>query len=314
WYGPHPARGGCRGRQAYLAGLDLQADPLAGHSVPEPRVDPTLAGPQHRDRFGHLGELAVHAAGEHALAPVGRRRPHHGHVRGRQHRPGHGQIPGVGGGVRDDLVAVADQQRPVGFEHRLGAGLVLGGTVERHGHQLGDCSPVGRGALADLVRIVGTGGGAAGADPVGHSGDLAHSQGIPGAQPIGEWISGLGYPRIVVHGQREQFHRGVAPVPPRAATSDTPTPAPDAWGWPADTGLPPARDEAAPVRGSRPSGDRLMEQYRGLIVRRRWRRLRNGAGWTWGGLLFMLFAWGIWAISLRGGDLLTPVIALVLVC
>lgn len=52
---------------------------------------------------------------------------------------------------------------------------------------------------------------------------------------------------------------------------------------------------------------------RGMIVRRRWRRLRAGAGWTWTGASFLLVCWGIWVVSVRGTNLAGPVIGLVLV-
>jgi Mn2+/Fe2+ NRAMP family transporter len=50
-----------------------------------------------------------------------------------------------------------------------------------------------------------------------------------------------------------------------------------------------------------------------MIVRRRWRRLRSGAGWTWTGLSFLLVCWLIWAVSVRGGDPIGPLLALVMV-
>jgi hypothetical protein len=50
-----------------------------------------------------------------------------------------------------------------------------------------------------------------------------------------------------------------------------------------------------------------------MVVRRRWRRLRAGAGWTWSGLTFVLVCWGIWAVSVRGTDVVGPVVGLVLV-
>lgn len=103
-------------------------------------------------------------------------------------------------------------------------------------------------------------------------------------------------------------------MPPRVVAPDTSDPAWDDWPRAADHGLSPTLEDAPRVRAPRPSGDHLLPPSRGLIVRRRWRRLRNGAAWTWGGLLFLLFCWGIWTISLRGSDLLGPMIALVVVC
>ncbi|QSB16005.1 DNA-directed RNA polymerase II [Natronosporangium hydrolyticum] len=52
---------------------------------------------------------------------------------------------------------------------------------------------------------------------------------------------------------------------------------------------------------------------RGMVVRRRWRQLRAGAGWSWTGLTIVLICWGIWTISVRGTELLGPVIGLCLV-
>jgi hypothetical protein len=52
---------------------------------------------------------------------------------------------------------------------------------------------------------------------------------------------------------------------------------------------------------------------RGMIVRRRWRSLRSGAGWSWTGGSFLLVCWGIWVVSVRGTDLAVPLIGLVLV-
>lgn len=55
------------------------------------------------------------------------------------------------------------------------------------------------------------------------------------------------------------------------------------------------------------------ELPRGLVVRRRWRRLRAGAGWSWAGLTMVVICWGIWAISVRGTDVVGPVLGLGLV-
>lgn len=128
---------------------------------------------------------------------------------------------------------------------------------------------------------------------------------------------------------REQgFNRGVAsvpqrPTPVRAETGsfpvvDYPT------GFPYPTNVSPAGHQVAtpsptrtdpPVRPARrsPPGRVPPLAPSGLIVRRRWRRLRAGAGWTWTGLLVIFFCWGIWAVSIRGNDLIGPVIGLLVV-
>lgn len=43
------------------------------------------------------------------------------------------------------------------------------------------------------------------------------------------------------------------------------------------------------------------------------RQLKRGGEWSAAGGLFAFVCWGIWAISERGGSLVTPVVALVLV-
>lgn len=63
---------------------------------------------------------------------------------------------------------------------------------------------------------------------------------------------------------------------------------------------------ARPRRAPRPP-------ERGLIVRRRWTRLRAGAGWTWTGITIVLVCWGIWAVSIRGTDMVAPTLGLGLV-
>lgn len=108
--------------------------------------------------------------------------------------------------------------------------------------------------------------------------------------------------------REQQFYRGVASVPQRQAAA-----LPDTGSYPPVEASPPTLDDQP--RPVRPASRRHPPQPEpGLIVRRRWRRLRAGAPWTWSGLLTLLFCWGIWAVSLRGGDLLGPVIALVVVC
>jgi hypothetical protein len=48
-------------------------------------------------------------------------------------------------------------------------------------------------------------------------------------------------------------------------------------------------------------------------VRYQLRQLRRGGEWSWIGGLFAFVSWGIWTISVRGGDLVVPVLAFVLV-
>ncbi|WP_213453365.1 hypothetical protein [Rhizomonospora bruguierae] len=43
------------------------------------------------------------------------------------------------------------------------------------------------------------------------------------------------------------------------------------------------------------------------------RQLRRGGGWTWAGGLWAFICWGIWAVSVRGADLVVPTIAFALV-
>jgi hypothetical protein len=48
-------------------------------------------------------------------------------------------------------------------------------------------------------------------------------------------------------------------------------------------------------------------------VRYQLRQLRRGGEWSWIGGLFAFVSWGIWTISVRGADLVVPVLAFVLV-
>lgn len=91
-----------------------------------------------------------------------------------------------------------------------------------------------------------------------------------------------------------EYVRGVAsvPVPPRQRGDDT-----GAYG--------PVVQEA-----SRPA---VPTPPRGMVVRRRWRQLRAGAGWSWTGGSFVVVCWGIWAVTLRGSGLFGPLLALALV-
>jgi hypothetical protein len=108
----------------------------------------------------------------------------------------------------------------------------------------------------------------------------------------------------VAHTPREQqYFRGVAAVPrrQRRANGDT-----------AD--LPRVVEPLAPTLydTSAPGRSRLAAP-RGMVVRRRWRQLRSGAGWSWTGVSVLLTCWGIWVLSVRGTELVGPVIGLVLV-
>jgi hypothetical protein len=96
-------------------------------------------------------------------------------------------------------------------------------------------------------------------------------------------------------GPHEQvYFRGVASVPPgRRPDPETP---PEA--------LPRTRED---LRPRQPRSDR------GMIVRRRWKRLRAGAGWTWAGVTWVVICWGIWAASVRGSGMAGPLVGLVLV-
>jgi hypothetical protein len=104
---------------------------------------------------------------------------------------------------------------------------------------------------------------------------------------------------VAIELRDDGFSRGVASVPHRQR--------------------PALRDAGDPPRGASPTvtdgpvTKRERDPLRGMVVRRRGRRLRAGAPWTWSGLTVLLVCWGIWAVSLRGSSLLVPVIGLVLV-
>ncbi|HEY8472696.1 MAG TPA: hypothetical protein VIL37_08680 [Natronosporangium sp.] len=102
--------------------------------------------------------------------------------------------------------------------------------------------------------------------------------------------------------REQQYYRGVAavPQPQRRASNDT-------ADLPVEPLTPTLYDDKSPGR------DRLAVAPRGMVVRRRWRQLRSGAGWTWTGLCILLTCWGIWVLSVRGTELVGPVIGLVLV-
>lgn len=116
-------------------------------------------------------------------------------------------------------------------------------------------------------------------------------------------VCGGSYARIVANTPREQqYFRGVAAVPQRRRPANR-----DAGDTPGITPLAPTRyDTQAP-------GQSRLAAPRGMVVRRRWRQLRSGAGWTWTGICILLICWGIWVLSVRGTELVGPVIGLVLV-
>jgi hypothetical protein len=83
------------------------------------------------------------------------------------------------------------------------------------------------------------------------------------------------------------FHRGVAQVNPnRARHAEQYPTAEERWA--------PPEEPRVPYRWDR-------------------RVLRRGGGWTWAGLLWAFVCWGIWAVSVRGADLVVPALAFVLV-
>jgi hypothetical protein len=107
--------------------------------------------------------------------------------------------------------------------------------------------------------------------------------------------------------QERGYYRGVASVrqpPPSFVDTADLTPV-DSFGPPAEPPGPPVRAVARPGRPVQPG--------RGMIVRRRWSRLRAGAGWTWTGGSVLLVCWGIWAVSVRGSGLVGPTVLLGLV-
>jgi hypothetical protein len=88
---------------------------------------------------------------------------------------------------------------------------------------------------------------------------------------------------------QQRFFRGVAAVPQR----------PYADG---ETGeLPLLR---------KPPSSQEYPLARPVGLRRRWRSLRRGGGWTMAGLWIAVICWGVWAVSVRDGDLVGPAFAL----
>lgn len=137
-------------------------------------------------------------------------------------------------------------------------------------------------------------GAGGGAGPLGAAGS-------PGAGSSGgAFLPGPGRPAAASPGPAH-WVRGVAAVPRGPARSQADT-----------SDIPAIEPAAAGARGSSARSRRGGPEP-GLMVRRRGRRLRSGAGWTWTGLSFVLVCWGIWAVSVRGTDLLGPLIGLGLV-
>lgn len=101
--------------------------------------------------------------------------------------------------------------------------------------------------------------------------------------------------------REQQYYRGVAAVPRRRRPADG-----DTADLPRVEPLAPTLYDAAPGRSR-------LAAPRGMVVRRRWRQLRSGAGWTWTGICILLTCWGIWVLSVRGTELVGPVIGLLLV-
>lgn len=111
--------------------------------------------------------------------------------------------------------------------------------------------------------------------------------------PVGSHPTRL-KPNVPLPGPQPErpYFRGVAAVPTRA-------PQPD------ETGAYQSVDLAAGPDGP---------DWRSSPSRPRdWRRLRAGSGWTWAGTVTALICWGIWLVSLRGGDLVGPALGLLLV-
>jgi hypothetical protein len=98
-------------------------------------------------------------------------------------------------------------------------------------------------------------------------------------------------------GPHEQvYYRGVASVPRnRRREPDDPEPAEK---------LPTTKVDTPPRRS---------QSNRGMIVRRRWKTLRAGAGWTWAGVSWVVICWGIWAVSVRASGMAGPLVGLMLV-
>ncbi|HEU5107794.1 MAG TPA: hypothetical protein VFT95_04385 [Micromonosporaceae bacterium] len=91
---------------------------------------------------------------------------------------------------------------------------------------------------------------------------------------------------------RASYHRGVAPVGHR--------------------GAPEHRPDQTREYGTADGGWESSGQPR-PPVRFQLRQLRRGGEWSWIGGLFAFVSWGIWLISVRGGDMVVPVLAFVLV-
>jgi hypothetical protein len=103
--------------------------------------------------------------------------------------------------------------------------------------------------------------------------------------------------------REQEYFRGVASVPHRRRRPS--------HGDTAD--LPRVEPLAPTLYDANPPGPSRLAAPRGMVVRRRWRQLRSGAGWSWTGITVLLTCWGIWLLSVRGTELVGPVIGLVLV-
>ncbi|HLU43650.1 MAG TPA: hypothetical protein VKZ67_01295 [Natronosporangium sp.] len=98
--------------------------------------------------------------------------------------------------------------------------------------------------------------------------------------------------------QEHPVFRGVAPVPQPGRPRFT------------DTADLPVVEPAPPERVSASRPVLPFTPPPGMVVRRRWRYVRRGSGWTWAGVIVLVICWGIWAIPLRGGDVLGPLLGL----
>jgi len=103
---------------------------------------------------------------------------------------------------------------------------------------------------------------------------------------------GSGWPPLAPS-RGPEFHRGVAQVGRRGPTPLETTQ--EYGGQPAPWHAEQSVDEPRPP------------------ARQRFRQLRRGGEWTWIGGLFAFICWGIWTVSVRGGNFTTPAVAFVVV-
>lgn len=103
----------------------------------------------------------------------------------------------------------------------------------------------------------------------------------------GELAAAAGNGRVDGGGEHH-FFRGVAAVPQRPRIDG-------------DTGELPTLPTAS---------GRRYPLAQAVAPRQRWRSLRRGGGWTMAGLWMAVICWGVWAVSLRDGDLVTAAFAL----